>query len=445
MMNLAERLWAYVQKENLFTKGNRLLLAVSGGIDSVVLAHLFHQLNLEFSIAHCNFKLRGAESDRDEVFVRGLANHYGKEIFVRSFDTNNYSEEKKVSIQVAARELRYEWFDELLKPGAGRIGFDFIVTAHHKDDNIETMLMHFFRGTGIQGIRGMLPKNAKLVRPLLSFSKNELKAFASAQQLQWVEDSSNDSDKYSRNFFRNKLIPSIKEIFPAAEENLAANLQRFRETEQLYNQAVDQHKKKLLEKAGNEFRISVLKLASTIPQTTVLYEILKDFGFSSAQVPDILALLESDSGKYVRSLTHRIIRNRSWLLIAPVSSVEPALIVIEEQDTLVTFANKNLKLHKEFIQKIETEKNTAQFPVQAIRFPLILRKWKPGDYFYPLGMKKKKKLARFFIDQKLSKTAKEEVWVLEMNRQIVWVVGLRIDDRFKVGKLPAEVLTITLA
>jgi tRNA(Ile)-lysidine synthase len=447
-MSLAERFASYIIEEGLFSKSDKLLLAVSGGIDSVVLCELCSQTGLDFAIAHCNFRLRGEESERDELFVRKLAAFYNKAILVKKFDTEAYAALNKLSIQVAARQLRYDWFNELLDTSrtvsADGRGFSFVLTAHHADDNIETMLMHFFRGTGIQGLRAMLPSQGKIRRPLLGFYKDELKAFAGRYSLEWVEDSSNDTDKYSRNYFRHEIIPSIKKIFPSAEQNLLANLSRFRETEILYDQAVATHKKRLLETTGNESRIAVLKLLKTVPLKTVLYEIVFDFNFTAQQVPEILSLLQSDSGKYISSPTHRIIRNRKWLIIAPLQQPEPSLVLIENSQDAASFPGGTLRFKTGTVESIRTEKYIAVLDAAHLRFPLILRKWKAGDYFYPLGMKKKKKLARFFIDQKLSQTEKERVWVLEMNKKIVWVIGLRIDDRFKVEDIKRPVLMITL-
>jgi tRNA(Ile)-lysidine synthase len=333
---------------------------------------------------------------------------------------------------VAARELRYQWFNELISNESLVIGH-WVVTAHHLNDNVETMLMNFFKGTGINGLKAILPKQGRIVRPLLFALRKEIEQFAEENNLSWVEDSSNASDKYTRNYFRNKLIPGIKEVFPQVEENLANNLQRFREAEQLYQQAIDQHKKKLLELKGNEIHIPVLKLLKARPLHSILYEIIKDFGFTAHQTDDCIALLKSETGKYVHSHSHRIIRNRTWVIISPNQSTGADNILIEKEGN-IDFTDGNLEIKK--LQttnlKLQTSNQIAQLDAKKLSFPLILRKWKQGDYFYPLGMNKKKKLSRFFIDQKLSLTQKEKTWVIEMNKKIIWVVGMRIDDRFKI-------------
>jgi tRNA(Ile)-lysidine synthase len=444
---------AFISKNNLFSPGSKLLLAVSGGVDSVVLCELCSQAGYEFIIAHCNFSLRGEESERDADFVKKLAVKYQVEICLKKFDTSKYAAENKLSIQEAARELRYEWFKELITTDDSRLP-GYIVTAHHLDDNIETMLMHFFRGTGIQGLRGMLPKQGKIVRPLLFARKDVLKQFADANKLDWVEDSSNKSDKYSRNYIRNQVIPLIQKIYPSTDDNLEHNLARFSEIEVLYEQAIALHKKKLLEKRGEEVYIAVLKLKNSAPLHTIVYEIIKEFGFSPQQTGEVIRLLSSESGKYVQSSTHRIIRNRNWLIIALLQTEKQQTIVIEgdgkivfEGGELVTEQLLNpAGLHKlvnpAVTGKKSADNNIALIDAKEVRFPLLLRKWKQGDYFYPLGMRKKKKLARFFIDQKLSLADKEKVWVLEMDKKIIWVVGMRIDDRFKITANTGEALRI---
>ena len=451
-MGLIEHFKNYISKNNLFQQKDRLLLAVSGGIDSVVLCELCKQANYNFVIVHCNFQLRGEESERDEQFVRGLGKKYGVEVLVKRFDTEKYAKENKVSIQVAARELRYSWFNELLTIDSRLKTTDYLLTAHHLDDNIETMLMNLFKGTGISGLRGMLPKQGKIIRPLLFAKKEELLAFAKEHELKWVEDSSNESDKYSRNYIRHQLVPLIEKIYPEAENNLANNFLRFRETEELYKQAIELHKKKLIEQKRNEFHIPVLKLKKSSPLHTIVYEIVKDFGFHASQVNEIIGLMDSETGKYVSSLSHRVIKNRNWLVIAPIATEQAGNILIEEGIKEIQFApdsyreaSLQLDITSARDCQLQTANSIALLDLREVKFPLLLRQWKQGDYFYPLGMKKKKKLARFFIDQKLSKTEKEKVWVLEMDKKIIWVVGHRIDERFKVTNTTDKILRITFS
>jgi tRNA(Ile)-lysidine synthase len=432
-MELLEKFKEYIAKEKLFTAGDRLLVAVSGGVDSVVLVELCRRCGYEFGIAHCNFQLRGEESVRDEDFVRQLGN-----VLVRRFDTAEYARTNKVSVQVAARELRYGWFESMVREGAA----NWIVTAHHLDDNIETMLMHFFQGTGIAGMRGMLPKQGNIVRPLLFARKEELRAFAVGAGLSWVEDSSNESDKYTRNFFRHRLIPLVEEAYPSAAGNLADNLKRFREVEMLYRQAVEGWTKKLMEVRGSEVHIPVEKLRKAAPLPTLVYEMLEPFGFSPQQAGDVIALMDSPTGRYVRSKTHRVLKNRNWLILAPLAQEEAAHILIEGPG-VACFPEGELRLKEVGVKEpLDQGAGVALLDADKIGYPLLLRRWKAGDYFYPLGLRKKKKVARFLIDAKVSMAEKERVWVLEMDKRLIWIVGRRIDDRWKIGPGTKQVLRI---
>lgn len=439
-MSLLEQYKSYVQVNRLFTINDRLLLAVSGGVDSVVLCELCKQAGYDFSIAHCNFQLRDADSERDEKFVSGLAQRYNVNFHLVKFETKKFAEENKLSTQAAARKLRYNWFEEIRLKN----GYQYILTAHHADDNIETVLMKFFRGTGVKGLRGIEPKKGSIVRPLLFARRKQLEDFLADQRLEFVSDYTNLHDDYTRNYFRNQVIPMIEKSLPVASENVLANIERFREVEQLYQQALDMHKKKLLEKKGNEVHIPVLKLKQREPLQTIVFEIIRDYGFSSAQTPDVISLLDSDSGKYVKSSSHQVIRNRKWLVIAPLQPTLSETVLIEEGQAFAQCAMMSFQLSMEETDKtnIPTSNQDACLDVHTIRFPLLLRKWKQGDYFYPLGMQKKKKLSRFFIDQKLSKSEKENTWVLESDKKIIWVVGHRIDDRFKVTDKTKNVLII---
>ena len=429
-MELFKRFIEYNIKENLFQKKDRLLLAVSGGVDSVVLCDLCKQAGYNFAIAHCNFQLRSAASDNDEKFVQALAASYNVPFYSTGFDTTAIAATTKKSIEETARELRYNWFKSLCVEN----DYQYIVTAHHADDNIETAVMHFFRGTGIKGLRGILPKQGNIVRALLFARKDELEAFTKIKQLAFVTDHTNAENEYTRNYFRNTVLPLVSEKYPEAKENILKNIQRFTETEILYRQSVDVHIKKLVEQKGNEVHLPVLKLLKTAPLPTVVYEIIKDYAFTAHQADEVMALLKSETGKYIQSATHRIIKNRNWLIIAPLQNTEAQHVLIEEKDTHIDFEAGALHIEKLTTAKAQiiTDSSIAFLNAAEITYPLLLRKWKQGDYFYPLGMQKKKKLNRFLIDRKLSITQKENTWVIEMNKKIIWIVGKRIDDRFKV-------------
>ena len=398
---------------------------------------------MAFALAHCNFGLRGEESERDEAFVRSLAEKFGVDVYVKSFATTAFATAQKLSIQEAARKLRYDWFEEVRMEN----GFAYTLLAHHANDNIETVLMNFFRGTGLDGLTGMPEekREAHCLRPMLHLRRSEIEAFAKEKGLSWVEDSSNASSKYTRNFFRNELIPLLQNVFPQVEENLLNNLQRFQQTNTLYKELVSGLKRKVCEVKGAEVHIPVLKLMK-YRETSLIYEIIRDYGFGENYVAEVLKLADAPSGKYIANEQYRIIRHRAWFIIAP-KTTTAATFVIEKGDESVRFDSREFFLkfiHREKFS-LDTSAAVAQLDAKEIQFPLVLRKWKKGDYFYPLGMRKKKKLARFFIDQKLSQTQKEKVWIVESHKRIAWIVGYRIDDRFKVTETTNEVLQLTLA
>lgn len=447
-MTLIEKFISNNNTQHLFQKKDRLCIAVSGGADSVVLCELCHLAGFKFEIAHCNFQLRGGESERDEKFVRSLGEKYLTDVFVERFDTNTYAEKKKISIQVAARELRYAWFDELMRDASNlKLQTSYLLTAHHANDNIETVMMNFFKGTGITGLRGILPKQGNIIRPLLFAKKEEILSFIEENKLSYVEDSSNSSDKYTRNYFRHQLIPSVQKVFPQVEDNLINNIERFRETDLLFQQSIGLIKKKLLERQGNEVHIPVFKLLKLMPLKTIVYEVIKDFGFTAHQTDEVIGLLKSESGKYTSSSTHKIIKNRNWLIIAPINTLQAGHILIEKNAREVEFEMGKLKfkLYPNGDHKLPVSKDMAAIDLDQIVFPLLLRKWRQGDYFYPLGMQKKKKLSRFFIDQKLSITDKEKIWVLESNKKIIWIIGQRIDDRVKISQSTKNILELRVA
>lgn len=419
-----------------------ILLASSGGIDSTVLAHLFKSNNIPFILAHANFQIRGEESERDEKFVLELGEKIGVKVFVKKFETKAYAEINKLSVQEAARELRYNWFSELLRQSPI---INFIATAHHTDDSIETMLMHFFRGTGIEGLTGIPAwhKVKKVIRPLLPFTRKELESYALANGIKFITDSSNIKDDYTRNYFRNQLIPQLQEVFPSVRENLQRNLIRFEEAALLYIEAVDHQINKIIEQRGNEYHIPILKWKKLIPLQTITWEIIKKFGFTSAQTTEVIKILDAGNGSTIHSATHRIIKNRSWMIIAPLETKSSEFIVIEKEgSTLFENGIIETSIVPNHVDTKVQSNGTEYLDASKIKYPLLLRKWRIGDYFYPLGMNKKKKLSKFFIDAKLSKTEKESIWVIEMDQKIIYVIGMRIDNRFKYSQNSSKLFLI---
>ncbi|HEU4470725.1 MAG TPA: tRNA lysidine(34) synthetase TilS [Flavisolibacter sp.] len=439
-MDLSGRFLSFF-KQHPLRAGSRLLLAASGGVDSVVLCELCHRAGFPFLIAHGNFGLRGEESDRDEAFVKSLGLRYGVEVITERFKTAAHAEKEKCSIQEAARYLRYSWFFRLREER----GLAAVVLAHHADDNIETLLMNFFRGTGLPGLTGMpaTHEDGRLLRPLLGTRRSEILRFASDCGLEWVEDSSNSSSKYTRNFFRLQLLPAIAEVYPKVEDNLLDNIGRMQKIEALYLLSVRQLKEKLCKKLPSEIRIPVKELMR-YSHTSLIYEIITDYGFGEKQVGEVIKLATAPSGRFIQNEAWQLIKHRNWFILAPRSGEAPS-IAIEEEEKTVLFAGGLLSLRRVSKERsvLQTDASIAQVDAKLVKYPLLLRKWKEGDYFYPFGQRKKKKLARFFIDQKLPKNRKEAVWVLESDQRIVWVVGMRIDDRFRLTDATQSVLEIT--
>ena len=447
-MELLQKFLAYIKKENLFDKKDHLLIAVSGGADSTVLCALCAAANFSFSLAHCNFQLRGEESDRDELFVKKLSEKYNVKLFLKTFDTVSHAKLNKTSIEETARNLRYDWFKQLLHDSKATDNpFSFLLTAHHADDNVETVMMNFFRGTGIKGLRGILAKQQQIVRPLLFAKRKDIEEYAVTNQVEYITDSSNASNDYTRNLFRNEILPLIEKVYPEALNNVLRNIKRFAAVEYLYDESIVQIKQNLIEKKGDEIHIPVLKLLKSKPLQTVIYEIIKDAGFTALQVNEVEKLLHSDSGKYIKSASHIILINRKWLIISPVtSSQETKNIIVEENVGNILFDEGTLQISPSTVpEKFAGDAMTVYIDGVNFKYPLLLRKWKAGDYFYPLGMTKKKKLSRFFIDLKLSLLQKEKCWVLESDKKIVWVIGYRIDERFKITSSSKQIVKLNLS
>lgn len=446
--DLSARFAAFVRQERLFPQEAPLLLAVSGGLDSVVLLDLVHRAGFQYEIAHANFRLRGEESDRDERHVRALASERGATLHVRHFDTEAHATLHGMSIQEAARELRYAWFGELCRtrpvgPGGHRFR---TTTAHHLDDNIETMLFHLFRGTGIAGMRGMLPDTATALRPLLFAHRSELDAHAFAMGLEWVEDRSNNVVDYDRNFLRLEVIPLLERRFPNIRRVLADNLQRFREEEVLHDLASASWRKRLLHTdPSGGWRIPVEGLRHAPSRRTLLWQILRDYGFSPRQSGEALRLLDADTGRFIVSDTHRVLRDRAWLSITALGEPDLSVHLAGPGDSLVHTSIGTLSLQRQPVPAHAGQDRGPHFAcidTRELRYPLVIRRWRPGDYMYPLGMRKKKKVARILIDARIPRDRKDRVWVVESDRRILWLVGIRMDDRFRVKPSTEEVLSL---
>lgn len=418
-------------------KDKKLLLAVSGGIDSMVLMHLFQQLNYDIKIAHCNFQLRGKESDADELFVKVKSEKLKVKSYFIRFDTENYSKENKLSIQLAARKLRYQWFQELLLENQ----LDYLVTAHHLDDNVETLLINFTRGTGLEGLTGIPAQNGNIIRPLLAFSRLEIENYALENEIQWREDSSNASDKYFRNKLRHVIVPILKELNTGFLDSFQNTLHHLQQAESLVNDASKLVYEKVVEEKESQLEIHLKPLLEFQNYKAYLYQWLKSYGFSAWN--DIYDLVDAQSGKQIFSETHFLLKDREKLILSVrKSSNEEEIYVIKSLDDKVNIPLK-LRFYKA-VNIFETHSNCIFVDESKLKFPLTIRKWQEGDYFYPSGMSGKKKLSKYFKDEKYSLLDKENQWLLGSEDQIVWVVGKRADDRFTSKETTQNIIKIVL-
>lgn len=411
-----------------------LILACSGGLDSTVMAHLLHKLRMDFTLAHVNFKLRGDSSDGDQVFVQNLAHQLRVPFQTIDFDTSRYVENDKVSVQMIARKLRYDWFAKLIFEGVGNL----VLTAHHADDTLETFLINLSRSSGIAGLCGIPVRNGNIRRPLLNFSRSDLEKFAIENGITWREDASNSGLDYLRNEVRHQIIPIFKQVFPEILTSFNNTQNHLKETRQLADIYLEGIRKEVSNFRNGEWRFSCDKLKTLNPLKPHLYEIFKDFGFTDWK--SIVALLESETGKVVYSGTHRVLRNRNELLVRPICISKVAL----EQKF---FLNKPLTLPiileiKEVLQIEETNPNNLYLDQDMLKEPLFLRKWQKGDKFYPFGSNSSKLVSKFFKDIGLSRFEKEDAWLLCTGNDVLWIVGKRADNRFRITPKTRKILKI---
>ncbi|MCD6012907.1 MAG: tRNA(Ile)-lysidine synthetase [Flavipsychrobacter sp.] len=439
-MILLEQFKEHWKAKNYLAHGERVLLAVSGGEDSMVMAHLFLKSGIAFGVAHCNFGLRGEAADGDEQHVKDwcAANNIG--FHSVKFDTKQKSEEWKKGIQETARILRYEWFEIIRKQHS----YVRIATAHHANDNVETLLINLFKGTGISGLHGILPENGKIIRPLLFATKEMIAAYTGANNITFREDASNASDDYLRNAVRHNVVPVVEQLFPNAVIHVNESIKRFAQAEVLYKHTIEQERKKLIEQRGQDHYIPVLKLQKRPALETLCYELFQPFGFGSAQVQQIVVLLNAESGHYIASGTHRIIKNRDFLIVTAMPSEQADFITVEAAPCTIETGKYifSFSIHDK-PKSIPASPDEAWLEMKEITFPLILRKWRMGDYLYPFGMgMKKKKVSRLLIDAKVPLHEKEDIRIVECNKRIAWIGGMRIDERFKIKDNTEKVLVV---
>lgn len=427
----------YITKNFTFLKEKTLLLAISGGVDSMVMLDLFKKSDYKIAIAHCNFQLRGAESDDDQEFVEKYAKENNIPSHIHKFDTKAFAEDYKLSIQVAARELRYSWFHELLVSE----DYNYILTAHHADDNIETFLINLSRGTGLEGFTGIPTQNDKIVRPLLPFSREEIFNYARQHNIQWREDSSNLSDKYLRNKIRHDIVPVLKSLNPNFLSSFQNTLENLQQSQSLVDDASRIVYRKVVEDSDGLKKINLKELLQLPNYKAYLYQWLNPLGFKAWD--DIYSLVERQSGKQILSENFRLLKDRDFFILSPINNLDAETYLIGENQKEVNF---RLKLSFCKVTDIFNLSNKTIFvDGDKLKYPLVLRRWREGDYFYPFGMSgKSKKISKFFKDEKLSLIEKENIWLLCSDNQIVWVIGMRQDERFKIENTTKHILQIAL-
>ncbi len=443
---MLDRFLSFVKENELFGPDQKVLVAVSGGIDSMVLFHLFEASGFQFGVVHCNFQLRGEDSDADEQFLKDKVKKHGIPAFFKRFDTEEYARINGVSIEMAAREIRYAYFLDL----SLEYQYDVIATAHHLDDQVETFFLNLMRKSGIKGLTGIKEKNGKIIRPLLFSTRDEIENFARSQNIVYREDRSNSEVIFQRNFIRHKILPLFAEINPAFQKNVLAGMDNLRQAERVYNYYIQQEIEKVVREDGNEVAIDIdLLLKYRFPKV-LLYEILTVYHFNSTVISEIFSTMSNDSGRQFFSKSHRVVKDRKKLFVLPLKEEDHRIYYIEKD----TIGNTISSLHSPLPLKVNVigkdefmpgdNPAVACFDLDELEFPLLMRHWKQGDYFQPFGMSGFKKVSDFFIDQKVPLHEKESAWLLCSGEKIVWIMGYRMDNRFRVKAKTKKVLKIVL-
>ncbi|HAA12947.1 MAG TPA: tRNA lysidine(34) synthetase TilS [Cytophagales bacterium] len=419
----------HIAHHNLFAKTDQILVAVSGGRDSMVLAELFRQSGYRFAMAHANFQLRGEESEADEQLVRNWAEKHQIPLFCQRFDTREEARSRGVSTQMSARDLRYTWFAKL----CNERGYAAIATAHHRQDALETTLLNLARGTGHVGIAGIGPKTGNRVRPLLFATRDQINAFAEEHYVPWREDQSNAETKYKRNFVRHEVIPKLETVNPSLLGTYRTTQARLQGAADLLNDFLDSWLHTQLQLEGKDIRLNTRVLASMRAPAVVLYHWLQPYGFLYGQLEELLAHLEGIPGRYWKSDTHQLVIDREDLILSPTPEIHGAQVWPYDLKAMVFPEGRLTRMEVQFEGRFSEDENVTWLPADSLRQAWKVRPWQAGDRFVPLGMLGQKKLSDFLIDRKIPLNLKSRVWVLEIGGDIAWVIGHRLDDRFKLS------------
>jgi len=436
---MLSRFKRFIARHKLLDPSDRILLAVSGGIDSMVMLDLFREAKLNIGVAHVNFQLRAAASDGDEAFIKRYCHDAGIEFFSKRFETNNYAEKSGQSVQMAARELRYKWFNQILTQSS----FHWLATAHQLNDNLETVLLRWTQGSSLERLTGIPLINGKVIRPLLFASREEIEVYARARKLAWREDISNATDDYHRNFIRHKVVPKLKEINPSLEETFSDSLEKIKGSYELMQRGLEQLKDNITRTEGRDFIIDKNLLSLMRNPVFICYEWLKPFGFEWDRCVQLVDALEGQPGKQFLSGTHRAVIDRETIIVSPIREWLNDILIEEGQDK-AGLGVWQLSVREADGNAFRKEREIASLDKSKVKFPLLWRKWRNGDDFYPLGLGHRKKVSDFLIDEKVPVSDKSLVTVIESAGEVIWVAAYRIDDRYKVTSKTKKVLELEI-
>jgi tRNA(Ile)-lysidine synthase len=438
---MLEQLNSFLEKQKISGFDTRFLLAVSGGVDSVVMAHLFLKAGFKCAIAHCNFQLRGSDSEADEAFVSSLASYLEMPLYIEKFNVEERMKEKGISVQMAARELRYTWFDKLIKEHS----YDYLATAHNQNDSVETFFLNLGRGTGIRGLTGIPARKGHLLRPLLFASRQDILAYSKEHGIEYREDASNLETKYQRNKIRHDVLPVMEQVNPGFIHTMGENMKRLSEIQDIFLYAVEEARRTLFHQDQGQIRIDIQTLKALSPLPTWLYELFSPYGFTRSQCLGIKKIMEAESGRRSISTSHMLYKDREKLILLKTGqkAFDRYYLDNPEKHSSLPFPMDLDVLERSELQEIPSDPNMACLDLDEIQFPLTIRHWQHGDYFFPLGMTQIKKLSDFFVDNKIAVPQKQQTWIMASGKKIVWIMGHRIDHRFRITDKTTRILKLT--